>query len=114
MSSADALIGTPGEIDWYSHPLVGQVDYAISVLGASNGNTLLDPAVVVYDGAGNFVTSGDDSWALGKDPLIQFQAPSTGTYYIGVFDMTNSVGSYSLVVDAAGPPVFFGGFPGTI
>jgi len=41
MSRADALIGTPGEIDWYSHPLVGQVDYAISVLGASNGNTLL-------------------------------------------------------------------------
>ena len=41
MSRADALIGTPGEIDWYSHPLVGQVDYAISVLGASNGNTAL-------------------------------------------------------------------------
>jgi hypothetical protein len=114
MARADDLIGAPGEVDWYTYPLVGQVDYVISALGASNGNTLQDPAVVVYDSAGNFIASGDDSWALGKDPLLQFKAPSSGTYTIGVFDATNSVGSYSLVVDAAGPPVFFGSLPGSI
>lgn len=113
MARVDEIIGTPGEIDWYTYPLVGQVDYVITALGASNGNTLLDPAVAVYDSVGNFITFGDDSWVLGEDPMLQFKAPYTDTYFIGVFDMANSTGSYSLVIDQAGVPIFFGGFPGT-
>lgn len=113
MAKVDEIIGTPGEVDWYTYPLIGQVDYVITALGASNGNTLLDPAVFVFDSAGNFITSGDDSWVLGEDPMLQFKAPYSDTYSIAVLDMANSTGSYTLIVDQAGVPIFLAGFPGT-
>jgi hypothetical protein len=108
-------ISAPSELDLFPVDLVGQVDYVASVLGASTaGGSLPDPVVGVFDGAGNLLAVNDDSFALGLDPLLQFTAPTNGTYYVGVTDLTGGVGDYTLVVDQAGPPVFFGSLPGEI
>lgn len=98
--------------DFYQVNLIGGIDYVATVLGASNaGGTLQDPFIILYDGAGNPLNSADDSFALGSDPLLQFKAPSSGTYYLGVSDKISS-GSYTFVFDQSGPPVFFGGLDG--
>ena len=105
MAVAEDIIGTPGEVDLFTYDFIGQVDYVASVLGASNvGGTLPNPEVGIYDSAGTLLASNDDSFALGADPLLQFTAPFTGTYYIGVTDPTGGIGSYTLVVDQAGVP----------
>ncbi len=64
---------------------MGLVDYTISVLGASNlGGTLPNPAVAVLDSAGTVIAFQEDSFALGNDPLLTFNAPYTGNYTIAV------------------------------
>ena len=95
--------------DFYQVELIGGIDYVATALGAANaGGTLQDPYLVLFDSAGNTIDSADNSFALGSDPLFQFQAPSSGTYFVGVSDNVGS-GSYTFVLDQAGPPVFFGG-----
>jgi hypothetical protein len=100
-------ISQPGEVDLIAMELVGQVDYAATALGG----TLPDPFLVIWDSNFQVVDYGDNSFALGPDPLLQFRAPFTGTYFVGVTDITGGTGDYTLTVSPAGPPVFFGGFP---
>lgn len=98
--------------DFYQVNLIGGVDYVATALGASNaGGTLQDPFIVLFDGAGNPLEIADNSLALGSDPLLQFQAPASGTYFLGVSDNVGS-GNYTLVFDQAGPSVFLGGLDG--
>lgn len=95
--------------DFYQVELIGGVDYVATALGAANaGGTLQDPYLVLFDSVGNPLDLADDSFILGSDPLLQFQAPSSGTYFVGISDKLGS-GSYTFVMDQAGPPVFFGG-----
>jgi hypothetical protein len=95
--------------DFYQVELIGGIDYVATALGASNaGGTLQDPYLVLYDSAGNPIASADNSLALGSDPLLEFQAPTTDIYYVGVSDNVGS-GTYTFVLDQAGEPVFFGG-----
>jgi hypothetical protein len=109
------FIDTPFTPDWHAVELVGGVDYVASVLGASTaGGTLPNPELAVIDQFGNVYAYNDDSFALGLDPMAQFSVPTTGTYFVGVGDISGSTGTYDLIVDAAGPPVFFGSMPGEI
>ncbi|MBT9312534.1 hypothetical protein [Leptothoe kymatousa] len=116
-SGKDYILQFPetGVIDIYQETLVGGVDYVVSALGASNGGSLPDPAVVIFDGSGQLVSYQQGSFVLGGlDPFFTFRPPGlgigqTGTFYVGVFDQTGSTGSYTLAVEGAGPPVFFGG-----
>lgn len=95
--------------DFYQVELIGGIDYVATALGAANaGGTLQDPYLVLFDSAGNPIDSADNNFILGSDPLLQFQAPSSGTYFVGISDNLGS-GSYTFVLDQAGPPVFFGG-----
>lgn len=106
---------TNNPVDFYQVELIGGVDYVGSALGASNlGGTLQDPLLAVFDSQGTLLQFEDDSFALGEDPLLQFRAPASGTYFVGVSDIsvlegTSSGGSYTFTFDQAGPPVFFGG-----
>ncbi|PIG92706.1 DVUA0089 family protein [Gloeocapsopsis sp. IPPAS B-1203] len=105
MASFVDSISTSDEVDFFPVEFIGQVDYTISVLGASNaGGTLADPMVGIFDSAGNLLAYQDDSWALGYDPMVQFTAPTSGTYYIGVADAIGSTGTYTLVYDQTLPP----------
>jgi hypothetical protein len=106
-------IAVPNEIDAFQVDLIGGVDYVAAVLGASTaGGVLPDPAVAVFDGAGNQVAFSDDSLALGLDPMAQFTAPTSGTYTVAVADLSGGTGDYTLVVDQAGVPISFGTPPG--
>ncbi|MGH2414879.1 MAG: PPC domain-containing protein [Microcystaceae cyanobacterium] len=105
MATAIDSIDTSGEIDWFPIDLIGGIDYVAAALGSSNsGGTLQNPALLLVDGSGNLLTYADDSFALGSDPLLQFKAPSSGTYFLGVADFTGSVGSYTVSFDQAGVP----------
>lgn len=105
-----------GIVDIYQETLVGGVDYLIGALGASNGGTMLDPAVLVFDSSFALIDYQLDGSMVGlggADPLLIFQAPGLGvgqidTFYIGVFDEALLGGQYTLSVEPAGPPVFFG------
>jgi len=122
-------------IDIYVENLVGGVTYGVFALGAANqGGTMLDPAVVIFDTAWNILTvktdgppnnpePNDPFWIWrgttgpGKDPMFYFMSqltpPQVGTYYIGVFDQTGAIGrSYTLSIEGAGQPIFFGGVAG--
>jgi hypothetical protein len=101
----EGSISVPGEIDnTYQVNLIGGVDYTAVVFGASTGGTLPNPAVAVFDGAGNQVAFSDDSLALGLDPMAQFTAPTSGTYTVAVADLFGGTGDYTLVVEQAGEP----------
>ena len=90
--------------DYYQVELIGGVNYAASVYGETmQGGTLRDPFLVLYDSAGNILEIADDSFAFGLDPLLQFQAPTSGTYYLGVSDNVGS-GSYTFSIDHGGVP----------
>lgn len=105
-----------GIVDFYQETLVGGVDYAIGAFGASTGGTMLDPAILVYDSSGILIDvqlDGGMAGFNGLDPLFTFQPQGLGvgqtdTFYIGVFDEAMSGGQYTLSVEPAGPPIFFG------
>jgi hypothetical protein len=66
----DQLIGISGEYDLYAEPLVGGVTYAIGAFGASNSDTLPDPAVFIFDSTGTLVNCQYDNSLLGQNVLI--------------------------------------------
>lgn len=75
MASAVDSIDFAGDYDLYQFNLIGGVDYVVSALGVSTaGGTLRDPAIAIYDGNLNLIAQGDNSFALGADPLVQFSA----------------------------------------
>ena len=96
--------------DYYQVELTGGVNYAAAVYGETmQGGTLQDPFLVLYDGAGNVLEIADDSFAFGSDPLLEFQAPADGIYYLGVSDNLGS-GSYTFSIDHGGVPTSLTGF----
>lgn len=91
-------------VDYYQVELVGGIDYAAVVYGASmQGGTLQDPYLAVCDSQGNILDIADNSFAFGSDPLLQFQAPANGIYYLEVGDNLGS-GSYTFSIDHGGVP----------
>jgi Ca2+-binding RTX toxin-like protein len=125
-------------IDLYQENLIPLVDYVITVLGASSqGGTMPNPAVIVFNSFGEVVAYQLDgpiklpnfdeqlrdpfwnfrggTFSNSPDPLLNFKPsnfsnPSPdGVYWVGVIDQSNAVGtSYTLSVEGAGVPVFFG------
>ena len=108
---ADGLIDAPGDADWFALDLVAGGNYVFEVLGASNGGgDLADPVLTVYDTYGNALAQNDDFLSMGPDglpkvdldPLLDFTAPASGTYYIGVSAYGDATGSYT--ADVTGDP----------
>ena len=111
---ADSLIDAPGDSDWFALDLAAGGNYVFEVLGASNGGgDLADPVLTVYDTYGNALAQNDDFLSIGPDgfpkvdldPLLDFTASASGTYYLGVSAYGDATGSYTAVVT---------GDPGTI
>ncbi len=103
----DQLLGTPGGSLVYQEPLIGGVTYAVAAFGASNGGTLLDPAIAIYDSSFNLITYEFDDFLFGEDPFIQYTPAFSDNYYIQVWDEIGATGFFTLVAEPAGPPVFF-------
>ncbi len=104
-AAGDGTIGAPGEIDLYPVELTGGLTYAAHVAGVSTGGgTLPDPAVYLLDEYGYALGSQDDFYFVqwGYDPYWEFEAPYTGTYYIGATDLYGGTGSYMVeLIDVA-------------
>jgi hypothetical protein len=111
----DSLLGQgisqPFEVDLISMTLAGGVDYAVTVFGLSTfGGSLPDPYLLIFDPNGQLLAYQDNSFIFGSDPFLEFRAPVTGNYTFGITDVNGGIGDYTLVADAAGPPIFFGEF----
>jgi hypothetical protein len=101
---------SPNSYDIVPSELVGGLDYAAVVYGASNaGGTLPDPMLTLLDSEFNVLGQNDDSFAFGRDPFLQFQAPYTGTFYFAIEDYYGDGGTYTFSNTFAGFPIY----PGT-
>lgn len=111
-----STIDVPGEIDtWGPVHLYPGVDYLAFVLGASLGNTLPDPVLVVYEATGlqTNIAVADNSLAFGLDPVITFKVPYEGDYLMDVADFTGGTGVYRADLVVYQGDISFGSDPGT-
>jgi hypothetical protein len=79
-------------------------DYSFSLTGAdSGGGTLTDPYLYLYDSAGTLVAFDDDGLGTGFESLLDFTAPSGGSYYLGVAAYADSYsGTWTLTAEGEG------------
>lgn len=103
----DQLLGTPGQVYVYQEPIIGGVNYTFAAFGASNGGTLLDPAIAITDSSNNLIAYEYDDFLFGQDPFIQFTPAFSDVYNIYVWDEANTTGTFTLVAEPSGPPIFF-------
>ncbi len=107
IGTASGVIEAPGDEDWFGVTLTEGETYQLEVLGATNGGgDLADPVLTVYDAGGNIVAGADDfettgpdgSPVLDLDPLLEFVAPASGTYFLGASAYGEAAGSYTVSV----------------
>jgi serralysin len=93
--SADVIIETLGDHDWYRVTLVAGTTYTIQTSSDGSGT---DAFLNLRDAAGTLISSDDDA-GDGVNSLITFTATTTGTYYIdaGTYN-DDTTGSYHLFV----------------
>ena len=56
----------------------------------------LDATLSLYDAKGRLLTSNDDAKGSGRDPLLEFKAPSAGRYLLAVSGVTEKAGAASV------------------
>ena len=64
----------------------------------------LDATLSLYDAQGRLLTGNDDAQGSGRDPLLEFKAPSAGRYLLAVCGVTEKAGAaavYLLTVTTA-------------
>ena len=64
----------------------------------------LDATLSLYDAQGRLLTGNDDAQGSGRDPLLEFKAPSAGRYWLAVSGVTEKAGAaavYLLTVTTA-------------
>lgn len=90
--------------DWFRIELSTAGTYRFEVLAqSSNGGTLEDPVLNLYDGSGTLIGFDDDS-GPGTDPDLSANL-AAGTYYLGVgsyLDATSQPGTYTLRASGSG------------
>jgi hypothetical protein len=102
-------IGKAEDVDWYAFELTKGERVGFEVWGNRLENkihdlqTHLDPILSLHDSTGRELAAADNNHYA--DPVLTFQAPSAGTYYLQVRDTTyagNPAWGYALL-GAAGP-----------
>lgn len=56
----------------------------------------LDATLSLYDAKGRLLTSNDDAKGSGRDPFLEFKAPSAGRYLLAVSGVTEKAGAASV------------------
>ncbi len=85
--------------DWIAVELEAGQLYRIGIEGRdTEPYTLFDPLLTVYDSQGNALASDDDT-GEGRNPLLDFTAPSDGTYYISATGDSGSTGTYRISLE---------------
>ncbi len=89
-------IDMPGDLDSFTVELEAGVTYEIEVSGAGD-NPLADPFLAVLNGAGERVSSDDDS-GDGFDARVRFRPEEAGQYQIQASGLGGSTGWYSVKI----------------
>lgn len=75
------------EVDLYRVELAAGEGLALKIAAQSIGLSSLDSILRVFDGSGHELAVNDDASSL--DAVLRFEAPSDGSYYIGVSGFAN-------------------------
>jgi len=89
--------GDEGDEDWVKFTAIGGVTYTIE---AANLGAHADPLLYLYETCGGL-------YQFGTGPLIEWQAPASGVYYVQVEHRQQTHGplaNYDLVLSAGGGP----------
>lgn len=95
--SVDGVIDFTGDLDWYRIRLEGGQSYRIRLNSAEGDGALADPFLHVYGPDGSELVTDDDSGG-NLNAYVEFNAPETGTYYIGAGAFADNLGRYRLSV----------------
>ncbi|SEL14474.1 Hemolysin-type calcium-binding repeat-containing protein [Roseivivax marinus] len=102
--TATGEIEEPRDVDWFATTLEAGVEYSIRQRGTfSDGGSLRDPFVFVFNAAGEEIASRDDTFDL--EPQLYFTPETTGTYYIGAGGFGGDVGTYTLSLEITPPDI---------
>jgi hypothetical protein len=101
--SATGSIEAPSDTDWFAVTLAAGQGYRFQLDGAG----LTDPVLTLFASNGSLLLRDDDS-GEGSNALINFTAPSAGTYYLGASATGALTGGYRLSVSAAANDDFAG------
>lgn len=99
-SAATGNVAAVGDRDWHTVSLTAGQAYSFSLEGAATGQgTLPDPLLRLFNGAGQQLTSDDDSGVSFNASMVC--APSaSGTYFLSAEGTTTDTGSYRISVTA--------------
>lgn len=90
-SNSRGSIETANDSDWFGVTLTSGQRYEFRLAGDGRN----DPRLSLYSPQGTLLASDDDG-AGGLDSLIAFQAPESGTYYLGAQMESGGTGSYTV------------------
>jgi serralysin len=102
--SISDVIETVGDRDWVKVQLVAGTQYVFDLVARGIGGVapLADPYLRLFNSASQIITENDDSGSLNS--RIVFNASSTGTYYLGASNLSDSgTGGYTLSAVAQSP-----------
>lgn len=104
---ATGTLETVGDRDWFRITLTAGVNYTFDLRGASsNGGTLTDPYLYLYNSSGRLLASNDDSGGS-TDSRIVFIAAASGTYYLAAAAYNDSyAGTYRIETTVTLPEIY--------
>jgi hypothetical protein len=77
-----SIIGSAGDVDWFSIDLVEGRPYRFNLEGI-DADALADPMLTLYDSNGTQVASDDDG-GRGVNSYLNFASPTGGLYFVAV------------------------------
>ncbi|MEO9900244.1 S8/S53 family peptidase [Nisaea sp.] len=87
--------------DWFRTELTAGETIVIQARGSvSDGGTLNDPVLRLYDANNNYLGYDDDG-GVGRDAYLTYTPTTSGDFYIEVDGFYNYTGSYTIEVDSA-------------
>ncbi|MFN9643578.1 MAG: pre-peptidase C-terminal domain-containing protein [Cyanobacteriota bacterium] len=89
--SATGVVNFNGDRDWFRLSLQAGRSYRFLL----NGNSLEDPTLALRDARGSQLAFNDDS--NGQNSRIDFNATTTGTYFLDAGAYSSGTGSYTLL-----------------
>ncbi len=79
----NGILDKPGDIDFFRFKAKKGQTYEVECYGRRI-RSAIDPVMVLYNGAGQGITSNDDS--RGPDPYFRFTVPADGDYCLSITD----------------------------
>jgi hypothetical protein len=101
--AVDGVIDFTGDLDWYRIRLEAGRNYRIRLNSAEGEGALPDPYLHLYDASGAEIAADDDGGGF-PNAYLEFNAPTSGTYYLGAGAFADTTGRYRLSVQEGDIP----------